>query len=424
MNSSILCGLAAATALLSLAAGCDKPLQGSLDAERTTHGDTLVVRTLGGSVWDTTATLVEELRIGKLDGPEEEMFGSVAELAPDGHGGVYVFDSKAPALRHFDSTGRFVAKLGGKGAGPGEYQDVALGLAVLPDGRVAMRDPRNGRINLYSPDGKPAGQWPVSSGLFTSNAMSVDTAGEFYLKVLLGAIQPKQPWPVGLLHMSSTGKIIDSISAPTLPGEPSGDGSGYSPSKIWEISPQGYVVAGVNAPAADGSYSFWLLKRDGSVVKVEKYNTAIGFQPEEKSEHEARNAWIEKTQGQFMTSPLPPIPDTKPAYHGFDIGGDGQIWVRPFVPAEKGKATQPVMPPGREAPPSVTWREPVVYDVFEPDGTYLGRLKIPPHLSLWAHSGNEVWGTVEGDSGELYVVRYRIDASAASTASATSDSTG
>ena len=47
-----------------------------------TLGDTVVVRTLSGSVWGDDAGLVPELSIGEaLDGPEEHLFGSIASLA-------------------------------------------------------------------------------------------------------------------------------------------------------------------------------------------------------------------------------------------------------------------------------------------------------------------------------------------------------
>jgi hypothetical protein len=45
-------------------------------SEREIRGDTVVVTTTGGSVWSETS-LVEDLRIGTLDGPEEYIFGGI-----------------------------------------------------------------------------------------------------------------------------------------------------------------------------------------------------------------------------------------------------------------------------------------------------------------------------------------------------------
>ncbi len=42
-----------------------------------TIGDTIVVRTVSGSLWKDTAQLVPEISIGVFDGPEEYIFGQV-----------------------------------------------------------------------------------------------------------------------------------------------------------------------------------------------------------------------------------------------------------------------------------------------------------------------------------------------------------
>jgi hypothetical protein len=388
---------------LSIAALESASAQGRLVATRKNIGDTTLVRVVSGSVWGNTASLVEELRIGALDGAPEETFGQILDVAPDRRGGVYVFDGKAPALRHFDSTGRHVAKLGGRGAGPGEYQDASLGMKVRPDGRVFLRDPRNARLNVYGPDGKPLTQIPITSGLFTGNSMIIDTAGEFYLKILLGPIERNKPWPIGLLHLSSAGKIIDSLRPPTLAGEPAGASGFFAPQKVWEMSPFGYVVGGVNS-----SYRFEFTKRDGKVIRVEMSHTPVRLAAEERAEYEATNEWTRKYRSQFQTAEIPPTPQTKPAYSGFDIGDDGQIWVRVHVPAVKVQIDDEDKPKDPSQRPVMSWREPATYDVFQPDGTYLGRIRLPDKVSLAAHRGDEVWGRTAGEFGELYLVRYRL----------------
>ena len=155
---------------------------------------------------------MEELAIGVLEGPEELMFGAISEMAVDAEGGIYVFDRQVPALRYFDATGRYVRTLGGEGSGPGEYRDVCLGLAVRSDGRVLMRDPRNARINVYDPDGSPADHWPVASGLFTGQAMTVDTADHVYLKILSEWPEQNKPWKIGASEMKSTISDMNKMS--------------------------------------------------------------------------------------------------------------------------------------------------------------------------------------------------------------------
>src|SRR5690606_19867259 len=125
----------------------------ALRTEIDSLGDTLVVRTIGSA--DAGAReLVEEVRVGEMEGAEEYTFGAIAEILALPDGSVLLFDRLVPALRHYGSDGKLIRTIGRKGGGPGEYE-AAGGLALLPDGRVAMWDPRNGRIQLYSLDGTP-----------------------------------------------------------------------------------------------------------------------------------------------------------------------------------------------------------------------------------------------------------------------------
>lgn len=403
--------------VLVAAAGCgggDGAPDGP-EVERLTRGDTVIVRNLAGSAWPAPARLVEELRLGALEGAEEVMFGPNLVLAPDGRGGVYVFDGAAPALRHFDHEGRFTCTLGREGAGPGEYRDMSLGLAVLDDGRLFMRDPRNARINIYDASGEPAGQWPVASGLFTPRAMVVDTAGEAYLKILTGRPERNKPWPVALLHLDTAGAIVDTVVAPSMVGEPETAGGTFLPTKVWELSPQGDMVVGISE-SRDGRYAFEVRRRDGSVLRVEKVHAPVAVLPEERSEFEAINDWTRRNRSQFLTAEIPPVPEAKPAYRGFYFDeAEGRIWVHLYVPAEKVDPGEPTSAPGVEEPrPATSWREPSVFDVFDVDGTYLGEVRVPQRTFIAAIRGAEIWGIQRGELDEPYVVRYRLETAAPS----------
>ncbi|MDE2761959.1 MAG: 6-bladed beta-propeller [Gemmatimonadota bacterium] len=97
-------------------------------------GDTTVVRTLSGSVWEGGAALVPEVSIGELDGPEELLFGGIRSIAVDDDHNVYVFDRQAQHVRVFDPDGVYLETLGRPGEGPGEFSR-AEAIAMLPDGR-------------------------------------------------------------------------------------------------------------------------------------------------------------------------------------------------------------------------------------------------------------------------------------------------
>ncbi|MYJ12358.1 MAG: 6-bladed beta-propeller, partial [Gemmatimonadetes bacterium] len=134
MRTRTLAVLPTAAALLT-ACGTDADPSGSTPEIVTeTIGDTTVVRTLSGSVWGAEATLVPEVAIGELDGPEEYLFGSIRSIAVADDGTIHVLDVQAQHVRVFDSLGVFVETLGRRGEGPGEFSE-AEAIAVLPDGR-------------------------------------------------------------------------------------------------------------------------------------------------------------------------------------------------------------------------------------------------------------------------------------------------
>lgn len=371
------------------------------DVIRTVAGDTTIVRNLGHGVWRGSAKLVEEVSVGALDGAEEYLFGQILDLAVDAEGGLYVFDGQAPALRYFDRRGAYVRTLGREGQGPGEYRDASLGLAIRrADGRVVMRDPRNARLNVYNPDGSVSDSWPVESGLFTSQAMMLDTSDHMFLRILTGRPEPNSPWPIALLHMDERGQILDTIVPPVLPNEPGGV-SAYS--KVWTVGLSGGLVIGVN-----DRYSIRHYRPDGTVLRIERDVAPIAYLPEEKAERAARNAWRMRTQGEFMTSELPATPDTKPFYRSLSVGAEGRLWVERYTEAEEGPAIQTPAPPGVEPPPPSMWREPRVYDVFEVDGTFLGSVRVPGRTDLSVFRGDRVWGVRTGEFDEQYVVGYRL----------------
>jgi hypothetical protein len=393
-------------ALVSLAASCraaERQQLGTWKAERDTVGDTIIVRTVSGSVWGAPATLREDLAIGVLEGREELMFGMIQEMAVDASGGIYVFDGRVPALRYFDSTGTYVRTLGGKGAGPGEYQDAALGIGIRRDGRIVLRDPRNARLNIYKPDGTPDTHWAVASGLHMANATVLDTADHAYLRILLSPPERNKPWRIGLLHLDDQGRIVDSIGDPEIAGAPADAGGTFLPSKIWAWSPLGYMVVGVN-----NVYRFELRPANQPVFRIERTTPVVHVLPEERVELEARNEWYRKNQGRFMTADLPPIPSTKPPYREFLIAQDGRIWVRLHATAiQVEREDAPA-----DRPPVPSWVAPPVFDVFEPDGTYLGEVRVPTGTTVMVARGETAWGTRQGESGEIYVVRLRLQHSA------------
>lgn len=90
--------------------------------------------------------LIEELRLGRVDGSGPDVFTNIDDLAVDGHGRIYVADVGWREVRLFDRDGRFVRSLAPEGDGPGErrYWPAAVSTRVTWDPH---------RAGLWSDDG-------------------------------------------------------------------------------------------------------------------------------------------------------------------------------------------------------------------------------------------------------------------------------
>ena len=170
-----------------------------------TIGDTIVVRTVSGSIWRDTAQLVPEVSIGMFDGPEEYIFGRVVSLAMGPDGTIYVMDRQVPALRVYNADGTYRTTFGRRGEGPGEYQEPDGGLNVLSDGRVVLRDPANARIQVYSPEGEALDTWRIRGGFNTSRRMMVDPEDRSHALILLDPDASVLDWEMGLVQINPDG---------------------------------------------------------------------------------------------------------------------------------------------------------------------------------------------------------------------------
>lgn len=411
--------LAAVAVAGALAAGCGDVGGASggraLETVRDTVGDTVVVRTIAGSVWGDTADLVPEVRIGVMDGPEEYILGRVTSVAVDDRGRIFVVDRQVPALRVYDAEGRYLRTWGREGGGPGEYARPSA-VAALSDGRVLLRDPGNARIQVYDPDGVPAGTWPIRGQFFTSRPLYVDTADHAYYSLLLDPEAELGEWRTGLVRIRPDGVPGDTLSPPDAGYEApyvearrensiSRSGVPFSPGESWSYSPLGYFVHGVST-----RYALDLRRPDAPVLRIEKAYDPVAVRQEEAAARKDRIVRNFRENYGSWTWNGPEIPGEKPPYRSFFVGAEGRIWVavsRPGIEREN-----PAYDPADDGAEPTVWSEPVALDVFAPDGRFLGHVRAPEGLSLSPRPfvrGERVWAVVEDELGVETVVRFRIE---------------
>lgn len=408
---------AAMIAIATAACGAgENPTTGAWQAVHDTIGDTIVVRTVAGNVWQGEAELVPEVTIGTMDGEDEYMFGSVQSLAVDEEGAIYVYDGRVKALRKYDADGRFVATFGREGEGPGEYRNPDGGLGILPDGRIVLRDPGNARLQFYTSEGEPAGSWPMPGGFSTSSQLVVGADGGMFTNVIAEPMTADMTWRLGMVRYEPDGQVGDTLVEPVwgeLPGElvartertMSRRPVPFGPTAVTVFSPSGHYLGGIS-----DRYAFHIPRPDGTVLRIERAANPVPVHPEERDRAERQTIRAMRSVQPDWRWNGPSIPSVKPAYRTIQIAEDGRYWVAVSQPSERipddeVEETDDDLPPLR-------WREPIAYDVFEADGRYLGRVRAPTGFMPYPQPvfrDEYVWAVVRGEFDVPFVTRFRIE---------------
>jgi len=389
-------------------------------------GDTIRVRITGAIPDRLVRTLVPEFEVGAQgtsEGEDEQaVFGRIATVHGMPSGGLMVHDGQAEEVRLFDAEGRFVTRVGGKGGGPGEFGQLN-GIAQLPNGDLIFWDASGGRLNRYRADGEFLSTWRMPfTGWFTQNALHADERGFIHAWVLVerDTLSSGENNRFGFLRMDTTGAVLDTTQYPRWQ-PPAGyltaqsaDGRSmtrstipWTPGDFHRLARDGGLVSGPGSP-----YVLYILPRTGKPVRVEREFTPV---PVSSTEASDRRAVIERNMKGLDPSwnwSAASIPTTKPAYQSFEVGEDGRIWVRLYSVAQP--IPEADLPPARPGPdgtilPRLTTREPVIYDVFSPEGRLLGRVALPPRTRISRTRGNQAWGVRQDDMDVEYAVRFRIE---------------
>jgi hypothetical protein len=96
----------------------------------------------------------------------------------------------------------------------------------------------------------------------------------------------------------------------------------------------------------------------------------------------------------------------------------GRVWVQLSQAGQLNRSIAVPTTPKKAGNPGALgrWAEPLVFDVFEPSGTYVGRVRFPDGVGVSALGpkaaftiqGDTVWAVSRGQDDVPFVKRYRI----------------
>ncbi len=409
-------------AALPIACGGEDALP-DIATVRETLGDTTIVRTLAGPDAGLR-TLIEEVAIGELEGADEYTFGSIEELVPLADERVLVWDGQATALRIYGADGRHARTIGRAGKGPGEIES-ANGIAVLADGRIGVWDGQNARLTVFTADGEYAEEVRIPGGFFSLGSVSAADSNAFWLRMPLGAMDAASFMDrkdgVRTVRLAgeggaSPGAIEDSILAPVqrdrsqLLQATSPDGRGRTATGIpFSATPLWTPGAGYLVSSPGGEYRIDV-HRAGAPLRIVRELPLIPVTDGERSGQQAGITWtMQRTDPAWSWNAS--IPATKPPIRALQVDGAGRIWAQVSQSGEEFTPDPPASTNPNPAP-KLTWREPVVFDVFAPDGEFLGRIPFPRGTRsglIRATTGSRIWAVLPDSFGVDRVVRWRVE---------------
>jgi hypothetical protein len=353
--------------------------------------------------WDDASRwrLVEDVRIGRVEGEGPDVFGQIGDVAVDDRGRIHVLESQAHEVRVFDTDGSWVRTLGGQGEGPGEL-DVPFGGAIhlLDGGTVVVNNSMNRRWEVFSGEGDFITSVPLTSMAFGTGG-SVGPDGAIYQRDMV--IRPSGERETSLLRWTfadGTLVVTDTIEAPELPEATTFEVSSSVGGRTMIMD---FPVPFVHQPGWQfgGDGRFRVEPGDGyRIVVLDQALDTVRIIERQYTPVPVTEARIAEREEALQDGPLADadldrslIPEHHPAFSVFRLDDTGHLWVQRYLGD------------GERA-----------WDVFDTHGRYLGEIEADLPLTqftIHAIRGGYVYGVVRGDLDVPVVVRLRIEEGAA-----------
>lgn len=334
--------------------------------------------------------MLEEVRIGRLDGSGPDVFGRIRDLMVDDEGRVWVLDSQAKQIRVFDVGGRHVWSAGGPGSGPGEFQQ-PMRSDVSPNGDVWVVDPGNQRVTVLDTAGNLEGVKRIQGGFLTFPWRGgFDTAGSYYAPApVVGS-----PRRFVLVRYDANLGPLDTLSTPTDPiqreafelrGERGGliAGVPFQGQLTWQLSRNGTIWA-----LLTDQYRLFEIAPTGDTLR--SISRAFEPLPVTAADRDLAREELEWFTRQGGSVDWSRIPDVKPLVRGFFIDDEQHVWVQRADNTEADESR---------------------FDIFDPYGRYLGPLSVPfpvADFPIPVVRSNRLYAVTENDLDVPVVAVARI----------------
>jgi hypothetical protein len=340
--------------------------------------------------------------------PWEMLTRPRAVRLPDGR--IVVADGRSNELHFFDTDGGHLATRGGEGEGPGAFRYLA---AMIPaaDGALLVQDAQLQRLTLYDRDAAFVDTWRMA-----------DHGEPFRPPAVIGALADGA--------LLATGSDLENLDASLgLPVEtigwyhdglfrygPKGDGPRYLGSfERFEVTNReaqtvAFDARGVIAVGTEGfchatgrAFEIRCYDRDGTLrqrIEWPGEPTPINEEDRERYIEKSRDNVGNYPQGERLIRETI-WPEHVPVLHDLRIDEADDIWAERHIGLLH---STPLYYPGGDlfTPDASPW------EVFAPDGTWLGHIDLPPGRTVQQIGDDWILLAGDDDDGVAHVWLYDL----------------
>ena len=366
-----------------------------------------VVRNEKGGLWGKTPKVAIELvrKIGDVDTEDEPLaFNYPSDVAVDKDGNIYILDSANTRIQKFGPDGKYLATIGRKGQGPGEFI-FPDALSLDRDGNLVVADGAQNRIHVIIGGGKDVRSIVVSEG--PVSGVRPLPAGDFAGKASTNAFsRPGQPAKAVsdmrlFRRIGTDGRITGSFGLLTDFGEPTTSAMGNA--STFDVDAQGAVLVSFKAQNRVENYA-----PDGALLWRADRRLAYGTEVKKKGK-------MEQHEGGISFS----APEMNSCSAGIAVDAKGRAWVVTYArQLKENEKVQTMMLSGDEAGSvnnvsvktegntDVRTTDAFRLDVFAPDGVLLGEIPITHFADVIRIAGDRLF-LIDRERG-VTVYEYRI----------------
>jgi len=340
----------------------------------------------------------EEMRIDESALPEGEFFGSIADIAVDEQGNVYLCDLRACNIKKFSSAGKFIKVMGRKGQGPGEF--ISPSQMAVSDNSLYVYDIGNRRLCSLTTEGEQINciNIPYTQGLPrkiqalpNGNILMEREVSYFHEKdkpqdIIIQVFSSELELKKTLFKYSVLKNIFRTIN-----GLFSNIIQPFSPDVYWSIVPDGKVIIGFS---------------EDYIIQVHHFEKGLIFsfkhpyKPVKVIQQDKENYFLNQTyntpQGRMEIpeeiKKLTKFPRYKPAFDALWADYEGNILVHPIQKDPEKSSPQ--------------------FDAFTPQGQFIGTVRIEEGIQSFPRrvyvDRTSLWIIERDQDGITDVIKYKI----------------